>query len=228
MSTVAPSAALPNLKAVLFDLDSTLADSEPLMSLLLLEIVRDHGHAVDAEALIPLAGQTFPRKMQALGIPGPHDALDEEYRSRYRDRLGETPALDGAATLLATLSEREIGCAIVSNKVEDGAARLIAAFGWDQYLRVIVGRDTASDGTRKPDAGPALHALARLDVAPADACFVGDSADDMGCGASSGCGAVIGLTTTHPADELREAGATHICATLAEVGELLLGTRSPA
>jgi HAD superfamily hydrolase (TIGR01549 family) len=221
-------AAVPNLAAVLFDLDSTLADSEPMMSALLLEIVRDHGYEVNADDLVALAGQTFPRKMEALGIPGPHDALDDEYRERYRDRLGETPAIEGAAPLLGMLSDRGIACAIVSNKVEDGATRLIAAFGWDQHLPVIVGRDTASDGSRKPQPGPALHALAQLGVEPADACFVGDSADDMGCGASAACGAVIGLTTTHPAEELREAGATHICDSLAEVGELLLGTRTPA
>lgn len=221
-------ALLPDLKAVLFDLDSTLADSEPLMALLLLEIVREHGYEVSASDLVQLAGHTFPRKMQALGIPGPHDALDEQYRSRYRDRLAETPAIEGAASLLASLNERGIACAIVSNKVEDGALRLVAALGWDQYLPVIVGRDSTSEGSRKPQPGPALHALARLGVEPADACFVGDSADDMGCGASSRCGAVVGVTITHPADELREAGATHICATLAEVAELLLGARTPA
>ncbi|MEE8338413.1 MAG: HAD family hydrolase [Dehalococcoidia bacterium] len=222
------AAALPGLKAVLFDLDSTLADSEPLIAALQREVLRDHGHAVGADDLAPLAGLTFPLKMQALGVAGPYEALDKQYRERYRDRLAETPAIAGAASLLAALSDRGIACAIVSNKVEDGAVRLIAALGWDGYLPVIVGRDTTNDGARKPDPGPALHALTQLGVAPSDACFVGDSAADMGCGASAGCGAVIGLTETHPAEVLREAGATHICATLAEVAELLLGTRTPA
>jgi phosphoglycolate phosphatase-like HAD superfamily hydrolase len=206
---------------VLFDLDGTLADSEPLIARVQLEVLQEHGFDVTAADFAPLASTPFPQKMAALGIPAPHEPLDEEYRRRYADRLGETPAIDGAATLLAALHQRGTACAIVSNKVEDGAVRLIDAFGWTPYFAVVAGRDTTDDGSRKPDPGPALLALGRMGVAASDAWFVGDAADDMACGHAAGCSAMIGLTRTHPEADLRTAGATHICGSLAEVAELL-------
>ncbi len=207
--------------AMLFDLDGTLADSEPLLARVQLEVLRQRGFDVTAGDLAPLASTPFPQKVAALGIPTPHEPLDEEYRRRYADRLDETPLIDDAAALLAALHERGTPCAIVSNKVEEGAVRLIDAFGWTPYFAVVTGRDTTADGTRKPDPGPARLVLERMGVAARDAWFVGDAADDMACGHAAGCGAVIGLTRTHPEPELRAAGATHICRSLGEVAALL-------
>ncbi len=208
-------------KAVLFDLDGTLANSEPLIAQLQLELLQEHGFDVTSAGFAPLASTPFPQKLVQLGIPAPHGPLDEQYRRRYAQRLDETPVVDGAAALLAALHHRGIDCAIISNKVEDGAVRLIDAFGWTPFFSVIAGRDTTDDGTRKPDPGPALLALRRMGVDAADAWFVGDAADDMACGRAAGCSAVVGLTQTHPPSELRAAGATHICDSLAEVAGLL-------
>lgn len=44
---------------------------------------------------------------------------------------------------------------------------------------------------RKPAPGMLLRAMARLRVAPADACFVGDSESDMGAAWRAGCAGVL-------------------------------------
>lgn len=216
------SQPLPAPKAVLFDLDGTLADSEPLIARLQLEVLGGNGHSFTEADLAPMAGSPFPEKMIALKVPQPHEAMDEKYRQRYVTELAGTSEIEGAGALLSALTERGIACAIVSNKVEDGARRLITALGWDEYCTVIVGRDSAADGTRKPRPGPAFHALATLGLAAVESIFVGDSVADMTCGKQAGCAAVIGLTVTHPEKDLRAAGATHICNSLAEVSALLV------
>lgn len=217
---------LPAPRAVLFDLDGTLADSEPLIARLQLEVLAANGHSIAEGDMAPLTGSPFPEKMIALKVPQPHEAMDEQYRERYAAELAATSEIEGAGILLSLLSERGVASAIVSNKVEDGARRLITALGWDKYCAVIVGRDSAADGTRKPRPGPAFHALAKLGLAAVESVFVGDSAADMTCGKQAGCAAVIGLTGTYPEKELRAAGATHICDSLADVKALLVPASS--
>ena len=91
---------------------------------------------------------------------------------------------------------------------------------WDGRFEVVVGADTI--GSAKPAPDPALHALARLHVAAADAAFVGDQEPDVACGLAAGCAMVIGLAFGRPAEPLAAAGATHVARDLHEVRQLLL------
>ena len=64
----------------------------------------------------------------------------------------------------------------MTNKPLAPTVRIIDALGWQRYVGCVIGGDTLP--VRKPDPGPLLEALRRLDVR--NAWMVGDSANDVG------------------------------------------------
>ena len=57
------SPSLPAPHVVLFDLDGTLADSEPLIARTQHEVLNDLGHAITLADLESLAGTPLPEKL---------------------------------------------------------------------------------------------------------------------------------------------------------------------
>jgi len=110
--------------------------------------------------------------------------------------------------------------ALVTNKLEALAREIVLGFGWDGLIARIVGVDTSP--FRKPDPAVVRYALDALDARPERAASVGDSVDDMAGASGAGVSTVVGMLVTTPAERLRAAGATHLCADLHEARALLL------
>jgi HAD superfamily hydrolase (TIGR01509 family) len=211
---------------VLFDLDGTLADSDPLIAAAVVESCAHYGYRVTAEEVTPHIGPPMVVMLQQMLPIGPEwaETITGDYRERYLDRfMPRTPPLPGARALLDGLRARGVPMAIVTNKNEDGGRALVRILGWERLFEVVVGVDTTGRGKPAPD--PVLHALGALGAAPGAAAIVGDSPADMGAGRAAGLRAVIGLAGRKPADALREAGATHVVADLDAVAALLAGAR---
>ena len=210
-------------RAVIFDLDGTLADTEPLVIGCMLETINAAGHPVARDQLLRYIGPPLPIMLNhMLGL-----SLEQaqpiylDYLERYRrDYMPRTTPLPGAELLLDALREARVPLAIVTNKREDAGRQTVELLGWSERFVTIIGADTAA--APKPDAAPILLALQRLGAAPADAAIVGDTESDMGAGRNANLAAAIGLEGVRNADHLRTHGATHTAATLTEVSQLLL------
>ena len=216
------------LKAVLFDLDGTLIDSDAQMLAALQAALRDCGYNLTTSEIgdiagVPLHGY-FARR---LGV-GPEEAerIYQAYRRIYLEVcVPETRPLPGANALLAALSARGIALALVTTKMQIVARAVVAALGWSEVFAAIVGQDSAARPKPAPD--PAQYALALLGVLPEDAAFVGDTDNDILCGLAAGVAVVIGLAGTRTAEKLREAGAAYVCQDLAAVRALLTNVLPP-
>lgn len=212
------------LRAVLFDLDGTLADSEALIADGIRFALAEHGYEVTHRQVLDILGPPMTEMVPTLVGP----VGEEEYQSiraayvrNYHDvQLPNVKPLPGAEALLDRLAEQGIPLAVVTNKVELGAHEQIAALGWTDRFATVIGADTAAEAKPFPD--PALLALERLGVSAGEAAFVGDTGADMKCSTSAGIPLRIGITIVRTADALRAAGATHCAATLDEVAAVLL------
>ncbi len=213
------------VRAVLFDFDGTLADSEPLITGSLVHALRAHGHEVTEERVRHVFGPPFDVMVRELAghvTSVEVDAIRATYFEHYNSvQLPRIQPVEGATELLDALAEAGVALAMVTNKIEASAQRQLAAMRWDGRFAVVVGADTVHSAKPAPD--PALHALARLHIDPSDAAFVGDQEPDVACGLAAGCAMVIGLALGRPAETLAAAGATHVARDLHEVRQLLLG-----
>ncbi len=198
--------------AVLFDLDGTLADSfegiQHALNTALreeglpergLEWVRAHvgrGAAVLVRAAV--GDDTAEDKARAVG-----GRFGDHYRATFLER---TPALPGAAELLAFVWERTGGkVAVVSNKYEDLCRRWLRHVGLVRHVALVVGPDTY--GVRKPDPGAMRPILAEFGVAARDALVVGDMEVDVEAARAIGAPMVGVQADPRAAEALLAAGA---------------------
>jgi pyrophosphatase PpaX len=135
--------------------------------------------------------------MAGIGIPlftmfgrYARDAADQaaliaayrEYQLANHDRL--IRCYDDVDSTVAMLSKRGHELAIVTSKSEALAMRGLAHVGLARFMDTVVGCDSST--RHKPDPEPVEIALRRLDCAPENAVFVGDSVHDILAGNAAG------------------------------------------
>ncbi len=218
------SASQARYGSVVFDLDGTLADTEPLVIGCMLETINAHGYAVDEPQLLQYIGPPLPIMLDhMLGLSAEAaQPIYMDYLGRYeRDYMPRTTPLPGAQALLDALREADVPLAIVTNKREDAGRKTVDLLGWADRFQTILGSNTAAQP--KPDAAPLCLALERLGGAAESAAMVGDTESDMGAGRNAGFAGVIGIVGVRDAEFLTAQGATHVARDLDEVRAHLLG-----
>jgi phosphoglycolate phosphatase len=86
---------------------------------------------------------------------------------------------------LRALHAAGLPLACITNKAERFTVDLLQRTGLDGFFAVVICGDTVA--RKKPDPEPVLTACARLDVRPADALMIGDSANDVQAARAAGC-----------------------------------------
>lgn len=178
------------MRAVLFDLDGTFADTAP-----------DLGRAVNimraARGLDPvaLAETRSVTSMGARGLLGvgfgmnpehaDYAAMREEFLQIYENNLCcDTRLFPGIAELVDRLESDGLRWGIVTNKAERFALPLMRQLGYATRAACIIGGDTT--GHMKPHPAPLLAAAGILELPPATCIYVGDDERDIAAGKAAG------------------------------------------
>jgi HAD superfamily hydrolase (TIGR01509 family) len=206
-----------------FDLDGTLVDSLPTVGAAMSQALRDFGHHFSAEEIVPLIGAPMP--LLAAEMTGVSTEIAEQMNERYlelyyKDFIQTTRPFDGATALLERLAAAEMPLGVVTNKNEHGGKLMVEIQQWERFFSIVVGRDTADRPKPFPDGS--LLALDALKVTPARAAFVGDTEFDMHAARDAQIAIRVGLLGARNAQQLDEAGATHVVSDLEAVGEVIL------
>lgn len=188
------AAALPDVRAVLFDLDGTLIDSAP-----------DLGAAADKMRVdrgLPSLPLSHYRHMSgagargligvAFGVTPEHEdfpALRDEFLNNYEQCMTErTFAFEGVSELIARLVAMGMPWGVVTNKAARFAVPLTQAMPLFDTARTLVCGDTTPH--TKPHPAPLLEAARRLEMPPARCLYVGDDERDVLAGRAAGMGTV--------------------------------------
>ncbi|WP_119286595.1 phosphoglycolate phosphatase [Azohydromonas sediminis] len=181
------------VRAVLFDLDGTLADTAPDLGGAVNRMRARRGFApLPIEQLRPVAS-SGARGMLAAGLgktpaDADYDALREEFLAEYASALDVHSRLfDGVAELLDDLQRRGLGWGIVTNKVMRFTAPVVAGLGLADAPVVVAGDTTPH---AKPHPAPLLAACERLALAPAQCLYVGDDLRDIEAARAAGMASV--------------------------------------
>ena len=178
------------IKAVIFDLDGTLADSEHIMDELYGGLFEEFGLSRPSEKEILKVIAHGGRRIILELLPQENKG-DEELKRKMNARAAEISRslirkirpMDGAAELLAELRKRGIKVVVATNRGST-TRELLDFLDFSRHMDVVV---TAVDVKNpKPHPEPLLKALGQLGLKPEEALFVGDTNVDLQTGRAAG------------------------------------------
>ena len=190
-----PDARPLAVKAVLFDLDGTLADSAGDLASAVTRLRRERGMTDVPVATLRPHASAGARGLLGAGmgvVPGDaeYPRLRDQFLEYYEAGLAETTALfAGIAALLDGLDARGLRWGIVTNKLARYTQPVVAALGLDQRASAIVSGDTTAHP--KPHPAPLLHAAALLELDASECVYVGDDLRDILAGNAAGMPTIV-------------------------------------
>jgi HAD superfamily hydrolase (TIGR01509 family) len=197
------------LQAILFDLDGTLANSDPIHVQIWQDFLREYGLSVDtAFYKAKFSGRLNSAILQELlpqlstdEIAAFSDRKEAEFRRRAA--AGELHSMPGLVEFLAWADNQSLQQAVVTNAPAENAHFMLEVLGLGNRFPTVVIGDQLERG--KPDPMPYQVALERLGLSPQAAIAFEDS--PTGIRAAIGAGILtIGVTSAHAAEELYALG----------------------
>jgi HAD superfamily hydrolase (TIGR01509 family) len=185
------------LRAVLWDLDGTLVDSEPAHAAALDSALAELGIAVGPAFHDRCLGASEDAVHAALVAetgtamaPAAWQTLKWRHYRGFAHRIAARPEVAG---LVPPLAAAGVAMAVVSNSTRAEVDLALAALGLDRLLSVTVSRADVARG--KPDPEGYMAAAARLGAPPAGCVVIEDSPTGVAAGLAAGM-----TTVFHPQD----------------------------
>jgi HAD superfamily hydrolase (TIGR01549 family) len=216
------------IRAICFDVDGTLSDTDDMYVQRLERILRP------IHFLLPYqdpqrAGRRFVMWSEApgnflIGIPDTLGVDEEiaavmEWLNRHRPRpMKHFLLIPGVKEMLQSLYTR-YPLAVVSTRDAWSIRLFLDQFELTPFFQVIVTGQTAEH--TKPYADPILYAAKAMNVSPESCLMVGDTTVDMRTGKKAGAQTVGVLCGFGEEDELRRYGADMILNTTSELVQVM-------
>ena len=203
-----------------FDMDGTVIDSSPGIFNSIKYTAKKMGLELpDDSALRSFIGPPVVKSMaQYFNLPAEQA---ERLVGIYREYYGVTGLLEcyvyeGIRELIAELSARGVICVLATCKPHYYANRILAHLGMDTCFAYVSGPEI--DGTRNEKHEVIAHACEQLKISDlSSVLMIGDRDNDVRGASYHGIDCAGALWGFGSEEELRTAGAAHICATPADV-----------
>lgn len=210
----------PPIRAILFDFDGLIVDTESVGYQTWREIYAQHGHTLEVEVYAQAIGTEFndlydPRRdLDALtGRALPWAELEAARLRRERELRTTLRTLPGVVDRLQEARALGLPCAVASSSPLSWVGRWIEQLELEEHFHHLTTVDDT--GKVKPDPSLFLHAAGRLGVDPAEVLVFEDSLNGLRAARAAGMRCIVapGPMTRH----LDFTGALRRVASLEEV-----------
>jgi beta-phosphoglucomutase family hydrolase len=198
---------MPELEAVIWDMDGVLADTAPYHLLAWQEtfakrgikftkedFMRGFGIRNDAIIRNVLGEKTTKAEIETIA---------QEKEATFRRIIGkDIKPLPGVLELLGQLQDRGIKMAIASSTVIENIRLIVGSLGIRKYFEAIITGHDVSEG--KPSPQVFLVAAQRLNAEPKNCLVFEDAVAGVKAAKRAGMHCVA-ITSTHPREKLKEA-----------------------
>jgi phosphoglycolate phosphatase len=214
------------IKAVLFDLDGTFADTAPDLAAAVNHVRQVHHlPPLPLEILRPQASHgsvgLLKVGMNAVPTDANFPALRDLFLDHYTAHIcDQTSLFPGMAEFISALEEQGLPWGIVTNKPHRFTLPLMQALGYAERAACLVSGDTCENS--KPHPQPMWHAAQIIQIPPENCLYLGDDKRDMEAANAAGMTGIIAeygyIDPTADLDLWQAAGRVK---TLAQMSEYL-------
>jgi phosphoglycolate phosphatase len=214
-------------RAILFDLDGTLIDSAPdLRTSVNMVLAQDNLGPLDVEVVRAMIGNGIRKLVERAYVACSRalESRDLDNREMTMNRIyaehltDETFVYPGVEEALAMARNRDIKCAVVTNKPTAATFAILNKFGLADSFGAVIGGD--QDIPRKPAPEPLWAAISQLGVTRKDAVMVGDSIADVTAARAAGI-AVIAVAGGYSKAAAIALGADKAITSLFDLGSAI-------
>ena len=210
-------------ETILFDLDGTLTDPK-------LGITRCVRYALESFGIVEEDLSRLecfigpPLKEQFMEYAGFSEEQAAQAVAKYRERfqtvgIFENGVFDGISDMLESLRLLGFRIGLASSKPEVYARRILEHFGLIRFMDEVTGSELSGERTRKAEV--IAEAMRRMGTTPAQTIMVGDRKHDVEGAREKGLFCIGVLFGYGSREELTQAGADYLCATVAELQKAL-------
>ena len=215
---------LKNIKAVIFDMDGLLLDSESVAMSTFIDSCREHGIEPDIKVYYKCVGTNEAGTREVLtrgyGPDFPFDTVFTLWNKKYWDAAlnRPVPVKAGAIDLLLYLGIEKIRKAVVTSTRRGKAIRMLSNANLLDFFEFVLCGDEINKG--KPDPEMYLTGCNKLLEQPADCLALEDSDNGVLSAYNAGMNVIQVPDMVAPGDKVKALGH-RVARSLAEVEELL-------
>ena len=191
-STASKGETMARIRAVLFDIDGTLLESNDAHAQAWVEALRGHGHDIPFDMVRSKIGMGGDKLLKDVANIDDESELGEAIKhSRgqiMKQHLPDLGPFHGSRMLVDMLRSRGLVCVAVSSASAQDIADLLRQAGVADLMHDVVCADDA-DAT-KPDPDLVQVALDRLDIVADEAIMLGDTPYDIEAATKAGVGTI--------------------------------------
>jgi len=178
----------------LFDLDGTLVDSAPDISLALDSALADSSLPVLGEHKVRsyigegskrLVHRAITRKYEGVADKNLYDKVSKKFLDNYANNIFvKSKIYPKVKETLYELKNHKICLGCVTNKPHEFAISLLKATDLIKYFAIIIGGDSLPK--KKPDPEPIIYAIKKLGTRKENTTMIGDSITDLTAAKNAG------------------------------------------
>lgn len=178
------------MKAVIFDMDGVIIDSEPINTALAIKTIAHFGNSITSEEMEKYAGSTMKVIFSSIKENKHLVATVEEITTYMQASMLRNLAeediepIAGIRELLITLKEKNIPTAIASSSPKNMIEAVVEKFKLQEYFTYLVSGYEVKHS--KPNPEIYLVTAKKLGIAPSDCVVIEDSKNGVNAAKNAG------------------------------------------
>lgn len=197
------------ISALLFDLDGTLCNTDPIHFQTWVELLLDYGMEIDQDLyqsrMTGGLNEAIIKDLLPQLSPSQGKQLADEKEARFRKLALKLERLAGVSNILAWSEHRELSRALVTNAPPKNVEFMLQVLELTPMFESVILAENLSAG--KPDPLPYQMALTGLGISASEAIAFEDSPSGIRSAVRAGI-YTIGIASTHSVNHLKELGAS--------------------
>ena len=177
-----------SLKAIIFDMDGVIINSEPLHFKIEKELLEELGGNISDEELQSFAGTTdynmWSKFKEMFKLKPPVEELVETKKERFMKRIDEVDLVDNFMDFMLAAYEEGFLLAIASSNNRRIVDAVVEKFQLGKYMQFIISGEEVKKG--KPDPEIFLTAAKKMNVSPTDCIVIEDATNGVKAAKAAG------------------------------------------